>query len=111
MNLAASSSVNLSIHDASRAILKSAETIVKSPEMRLLLKDSERFRWDLITSEAIAHRKTEQRAWILERLGIVAAIILLCIAMSDGPWFPWANFAALGLLWLMVRRGKKKGIL
>lgn len=111
MNLAASRSVNLAIHDASRAILKSAETIVKSPEMRLLLKDSERFRWDLITSEAIAHRKSEQRAWILERLGIVAAILLLCVAMSDGAWFPWLNFLALGGLAALIEQGKRKGVL
>ena len=35
---------------------------------------------------------------IIEFLAATAAILCLCVAMSDSPYFPWANFAALGLL-------------
>ena len=43
--------------------------------------------------------------------GIVLSVLLLCVAMSDGPYFPYANFAALAGICLLVRQGRKVGVL
>lgn len=36
-------------------------------------------------------------------LAVTGIIILFLIATSDGDWFPWANFGALGVLFVIAR--------
>ena len=38
----------------------------------------------------------------MKALGVLVSILLVCIAGSDGPWFPWINLLSAGSFMLIV---------
>ena len=76
--------------------------------LMVLKNEAERYRWEMITGEAIKAKASRQRwTWA----GIFLSIAFLCVAMSDGEWFPWLNFLALGGLAALIEQGKRQGVL
>jgi hypothetical protein len=73
-----------------------------------LKSEAEQYRWNMITVEACKAKASRQRwTWA----GIITGIAFLCVAMSDGEWFPWLNFLALGGLAALIEQGKRRGVL
>jgi hypothetical protein len=40
--------------------------------------------------------------WLIESSVATVAILALCLAMSDSPYFPYANFIGIGIMGIIA---------